>query len=181
MCTYCICMASPQCVFSCVSSDCLIARRHIHTGHICETFLHCVASNAFSEQIPQLRHIHTGYTCGTSLYCVFLLLLECNLETNPLDKHLSLHSKVVLELSVGFNRTADREKKVKFYTLFCSDLQPLVMQGVKRSKRNTVTRGRQGSAGARAVWFLVRFPNCKWVGEPDYLVPRLTCMVGRGT
>ena len=159
MCTYCICMASPQCVFSCVSSDCLIERRHIHTDYICETSHHCVASNAFSEQIPQLRHIHTGYTCVTSQHCVFLLLLECNLETNPPDKHLSLYSKVVLELRVRFNRSADRKRKVKFCTLFCSDLQPFMMQGVRRSKRNTVTRG----------WCL------------GSLVPRLTCRVGRGT
>ena len=51
--------------------------------------------------------------------------------------------------------------------------------GSQKVKEKYSDKGQAGAYWCKGS--LVRFPNCKWVGEPDFLVPRLTRRVGRGT
>ena len=73
------------CVFSNVSSNCLLERKQNHTGCICLFFLHYVFLNGFLSCLPEEMQNHTGCICLAFLHCVF-----SNVFSNGL--HMRMHS-----------------------------------------------------------------------------------------
>ena len=60
--TGCICLSFLHCVFSNVSSNCLLEWMQSHIGCIYMIFLQCVFSNVSSKRLHAKMYSHTGYT-----------------------------------------------------------------------------------------------------------------------
>ena len=68
----CICLTFLHCVFSNVSSNCLLERMQNHTGCICWTFHHCAPSNVSSNGLFEKLHNYIGCICVTCYFPLWL-------------------------------------------------------------------------------------------------------------
>ena len=68
------CLASLQCVFSYVSSSCLVGKMRIHTGCISLAFVQNEFLNVFSKRRYKRMHSHICGICSPFLLCVLCVL-----------------------------------------------------------------------------------------------------------
>ena len=111
----CICLTFLHCVFSDVSSSCLLERMHNHICCICWTFLHCVFSNVTSNYLPEMMHIRTGCICLTFLHSAFSdVSLSCLLER--MQNHTGCICLIFLRCAFSNESSKRLHKRMHNYT-----------------------------------------------------------------